>query len=366
MPPEREHDDEELEVDHSKLLVHSRQMTRLEDMYWNAHDILKLTKTWQRKNPAQRAAFEASASDDIKRNLALAKFFIQLDPGVVEELCRGGRGSRSLMELSKTLLSKGQSNAKAEDMRKVKALLALWRTWTPQLDPNDQSGRGLKHPETAFYLSSLEVDWDNEEERRSFRAGEVLMSEFEYPRLCYKDGIGDKDRPWVGAFYGQLLIKGARAIIFSPASSKDATPTMTACGSRGHRRIPGTRSLIGLAKRYDMNEVTIPFIAYVTVVVRHALTAEKEYSDDGSGFDYVIFYNEIRSFLEDPKYKQVATKLIKYWNAELFGELNRCRIARAAKGSARGTRTLLDAALEAGDDLGMGDEEETDEVGTGE
>lgn len=38
------------------------------------------------------------------------------------------------------------------------------------------------------------------------------MSEFEYPRFCYKDGKGDKDRPWVGTFYGQLLIKASKTI----------------------------------------------------------------------------------------------------------------------------------------------------------
>lgn len=109
-------------------------------------------------------------------------------------------------------------------MRKVKKSLPSWRAWTPQLDRDDQSSWGLNHLETAFYLLSLEVDWDNKEwvsplthqtltthnlgrEHRKFWTGEVIMSEFEYPRLCYNDGKGDKDYPWVGAFYGQLLIK---------------------------------------------------------------------------------------------------------------------------------------------------------------
>jgi hypothetical protein len=55
-------------------------------------------------------------------------------------------------------------------------------------------------------------------------------------------------------------------------------------------------------------------IALFLVQVRHALTSDKEYSDDGSGFDYVLFYNEVREFLEDPKHSPVVKLVLKYWN----------------------------------------------------
>ncbi|KAG9082629.1 hypothetical protein FRC06_004917 [Ceratobasidium sp. 370] len=77
----------------------------------------------------------------------------------------------------------------------------------PPLDAEDQSTRGLNHQETAFYLLSFEVNWENEEEHRKFMAGEIEMSELDFPRLCYQNGEGNKDRPWVGAFFGELLIK---------------------------------------------------------------------------------------------------------------------------------------------------------------
>jgi hypothetical protein len=44
------------------------------------------------------------------------------------------------------------------------------------------------------------------------------------------------------------------------------------------------------------------------------LTSDKEYSDNGSGFDYVLFYNEVREFLKDPKHSPVVKLVLKYWN----------------------------------------------------
>ncbi|KAG9082923.1 hypothetical protein FS749_006469 [Ceratobasidium sp. UAMH 11750] len=357
MPPIREPDDDDTSPNVSELMVHSRQLTRLVHMYWSAGVVLKQTKVWKRKDEAQRKALEDSASDEEKYIYALVKLFAELEPEVVADLARGGRGSRTLTEHTENQLSKGQSNAKAEDMRKVQGLLVVWRTWNPPLNAEDQSTRGLNHRETAFYLSSFEVDWGIEEECQKFMAGAIEISELDFPRLCYPNGEGNKDRPWVGAFFGELLIKGARAIIFSPAASKGNTPAMTAGGARGHRRGAKTRGPIGLAKRYDMTEVTIPFIAYVTVVVRNALTSDVEYSDNASGFDYELFYNEIRAYLEDPKHEQVTAKVIKFWNEELFSQFRRRNPAGAGRAAGRGgTRAMLDAALEAGEDLGLGDD----------
>ncbi|KAG9121759.1 hypothetical protein FRC07_002154 [Ceratobasidium sp. 392] len=358
MPPGRDHDDEDTSPDSAKLMIHSRQMTRLGHMYWSAATVVKRAKVWQRKDEVQRKTLEDSASDDEKHIYALIKLLSKLEPDVVAELARGGRGSRTLSKHTEDQLSKGQSNAKAEDMRKVRYLLVVWEAWTPPLSAEDQSTRGLNHPRTAFYLASLDVTWENEEERRKFMNGETEISELDFPRLCYPKGEGDPDKPWVGAFCGELLIKGARAIIFSPASSKDNRPVAVVGGARGHRRAAKSRGPIGLAKRYDMTEVTIPFIAYVTVVVRHSLTSDKEYSDDASGFDYELFYNEIREYLEDPKHTRVAALVIKLWNDELFGQFKRRRAAGEGRAGHGGTRARLDAALEAGEDLGLGDEEE--------
>ncbi|KAG8726107.1 hypothetical protein FRC12_023702 [Ceratobasidium sp. 428] len=268
MPAAREHDDDESGCNTRKMMIHARQMTRLGQMFWNVAIVVKRAKTWGRKNEAERKAMEDSASDDEKHIFALVKLLAVLEPDVITELARTGRGSRTLAELVEHQLSKGQSNAKAEDMRKVRLLLCTWRTWATRPDAENPSTRGLHNPETAFLLTSLDLDWDDLDVRRKFMNGEILISELDFPRFCYPQGKGDKDKPWLNAFCGELLIRGARAIVLSPAASKNNPITATAgSSSGGRRRAAKSRGLTGLAKRYDMAEVAPPLIAYVTVVV---------------------------------------------------------------------------------------------------
>ncbi|KAG8695176.1 hypothetical protein FRC08_007993 [Ceratobasidium sp. 394] len=64
MPPLRDHDDDDSTCDSKKIMVHSRQMTRLGHMFWSAGTVMKRAKAWQRKDEAGRKALEDSASDD--------------------------------------------------------------------------------------------------------------------------------------------------------------------------------------------------------------------------------------------------------------------------------------------------------------
>jgi hypothetical protein len=60
-------------------------------------------------------------------------------------------------------LSDGRTGAKAEDNHKVKHALPHMKTWEPSLKDEPKSNRGLAHPECAFFLSPVTVDWDDEE-----------------------------------------------------------------------------------------------------------------------------------------------------------------------------------------------------------
>jgi hypothetical protein len=62
------------------------------------------------------------------------------------------------------------------------------------------------------------------------------------------------------------LFKAARAILFSPSASKSA-PTVQVSGACGSSK---RRGPIGIAKSYQLTEVTPAFLAYVAVVVRRA------------------------------------------------------------------------------------------------
>jgi hypothetical protein len=71
--------------------------------------------------------------------------------------------SGSVTDLWPYQLARGQSNAKSEDVTKVKKAIASWQMWDPPLDPDDKSSRGLNHVQTAGLLAPLSVKWENEE-----------------------------------------------------------------------------------------------------------------------------------------------------------------------------------------------------------
>jgi hypothetical protein len=100
----------------------------------------------------------------------------------------------------------------------------------------------------------------------------------------------------------------------------------------GARRSSKRKGPIGLAKSYQLTEITPAFLAYVSVVVRilvynlcvvsrlfgpqvrFSLSSEDTFNDTGSGFNYIQFYNQIREYLESPKFKPAASTLMAWWN----------------------------------------------------
>ncbi|KAG9089438.1 hypothetical protein FRC06_001547 [Ceratobasidium sp. 370] len=304
-------------------------------MYWDMEKILALVKKWQSMTAEQRESYEVSSSDERKRQLVLVKEFVWLEPAMLTQICstRRSEASTALAYASK-MLAKGQTNCRSEDARKVRVALASWRKWNRPLDPEDKASRGLNHQGTGFELSTLDIDWNNIEERTKFMSdGDPPMDEFSLGRFCYPNREGDKCHPWVNMFRGELLLKGTEAILFSPKVSKS------------------NLDMDG-AKKYDVKEITAPFIAYVVVMVRQALTSDETFQEVCSWFNYTVFYDEVRQFLEEPKYAAVNKSLLEWWNRELLGRYP-AGIAGSSQAERRqhGMLAALDAALAPGGEL---------------
>ncbi|KAG9080320.1 hypothetical protein FRC06_006788 [Ceratobasidium sp. 370] len=90
-------------------------------------------------------------------------------------------------------------------------------------------------------------------------------------------------------------------------------------GVRGHTQRHGP---IGLAKKYELTEVTLVFIAYITCVTRHALMTVNNFSEVCDGFRYTKFYYQVCGMLESPKYECWTKGLIQRWNEKLFSGYN--------------------------------------------
>ncbi|CAE6445394.1 unnamed protein product [Rhizoctonia solani] len=261
-----------------------RQMTRLVDMFWSIDDMLLFSKKWY----------------CIKlRLLALSVKFIELEPKTIETLCQG--------------LGEGESNGRSEDMRKAREELPRWEKFDPPLGPN--ATRGLSHRRCAYYLSTPEMDWNNEAIITRFMTYALpAMDPSDWPQYFWPGGVCNLERPSEGLLRGELLIKAAISILLSRASARlptdDQNTTPAHTPARGQRR-----GLIGLAKIYKLTEVTPAFIAYVAVVTRHSLTSDGDFHEVCGGFDYVEFYNQVREFLEKPQYVQWSATLVQFWNA---------------------------------------------------
>ncbi|KAG8754404.1 hypothetical protein FRC11_006684 [Ceratobasidium sp. 423] len=313
--PNRRDADED-ETRRCTLARSGRQMTRLVDMFWSVDDVLLFSKKWHRMSVNDRLTFKESADESKLRILALSLKLIELEPKVIESLCQGGRHSDALWKYTRIKLGIGETNGRSEDMCKAREELPQWEKFDPPLGLN--ATRGLAHRRCAYYLSSPEMDWNNETVVMRFMSyGLPAMDPSDWPRFFWPGGVCNLERPSEGLLRGELLIKAAISILLSPASARLPTDYQTATPAhtpaRGQRR-----GLIGLAKTYKLTEITPAFIAYVAIVVRHSLTSDGEFREICGGFDYVDFYNQVREFLEKPQYAQWSAALIQYWNAEIF------------------------------------------------
>ncbi|KAG8732868.1 hypothetical protein FRC10_000572 [Ceratobasidium sp. 414] len=307
MPADHDHDEEAPESEEPKLMVHGRQITRLEDMYWDMDKMLALVKKWQCMSAEQQGNYEVLSSDERKRQLVLVKVFIWLEPSMLAQICSASIGLHK---------QDGQTNCQSEDAQRVRLALASWRKWDPAFRPEDKASQ-LEHLGTVFELSTLDVDWNNIQQCTKFLEGDPPMDKFSLSCFCYPNGEGDKLQPWVNAFQGELLLKGAEAILFSPKTSKSSLDMDG--GARGcHRIASKRRGPIRLAKKYTVKDIMVLFITYVVVMVRQALTSDEKFEEVCSGFDYTVFYNEVCRFLEEPKYATVSKSLLKWWNRELL------------------------------------------------
>ncbi|KAG9073540.1 hypothetical protein FS749_015027 [Ceratobasidium sp. UAMH 11750] len=330
------------------LAVNARRLTRMINMFWCPNELLVLGKRLHGMNAQAELNLRNTASDKTKELLALLDELNTLDPELMTRLTQASSNTASiLMRDAKKQLSEGQSNAKSEDMRKVKEHIGKWWDWTPPMpDLDDKAQRGMNHEGCAYRLSEPTLDWGNEEVKIQFMSfGNPAMDPSAWGRFLRPYGEYDASRPSVGLLKGELLVKAGRAILLSPATANTRLTipgTGNSTGTRGKRR----RGTIGLAKSYQLTEVTPAFIAYVAVVVRHALTSDEFFSENCGGFDYIEFYTEIREYLEAPKYRRRSAELLKWWNEQMFSDFKLLGTSAPSNRRQNGTLASLEAELE--------------------
>ncbi|KAG8937950.1 hypothetical protein FRC03_007737 [Tulasnella sp. 419] len=170
--------------------------------------------------------------------------------------------------------------------------------------------RGFHDKGIGKLLCPPSFDWDDPSVQSRLKNGDVRPSTAEYPPFLYHSYSINPENKLDGLFRSELLIKAARHIFIAPSAAEDT-----------EAYVKSTRP--GNAALNNMSAVTVPTIAYVSVLVRFSLSSEETFNirltGARGGFDHWAFYKNIIKFLLDPKMKDKTADLIAFWNSRIFG-----------------------------------------------
>ncbi|CCO29818.1 hypothetical protein BN14_03839 [Rhizoctonia solani AG-1 IB] len=342
-------------VEQTSLEVLSRRLTRMNDMFFCTTSLLNLGKETHGMDKQARIA-HCQGSDKTQRLHIVLEELLMLDPMIIQRTLTAPPEHRRVVnrDTGKSL-SKGQSNGRSEDMRKMSKLMNDERVWTWGPLPGSsrrKETRGLNHEGCAFLLSPPDLDWEDPQTRADFLSGKIRSSAQRWPRLCWLACKSNPTKPSEGLLYNELLIEGAKGLLLSLSSVDNIAGAPGARGSGAKRK-----NNKGLAKRYKINRITTPFIAYV--VVRHALTSDTQFNEICDGFNYPAFYSGLKQYLEAPSFASRAKALVGWWNQKIFGNIY-SGPEETEESQEFNTLTALLAEVE-GDNEGNGSEPVADE-----
>ncbi|CAE6423515.1 unnamed protein product [Rhizoctonia solani] len=297
----------------SSIPTVAHQVTRMVAMFWPPRATLNAYPDLQQAiEDGSEATLRAAASPVEKTYYDICDELERIQPDFFERL--GAMGSDSRRQLRKGL-SDGKSGAKAGD-----------------------NNKGLFHPEYARLLAPITVDFDDEEERRQFtECDNPPMTSSHWPRALYLDDKGDPTQPSKGLLQGDLLYKTVKAILDSPSSVLPSTSARSNAAKQGRK---------GIAHKYQLGVVTPAFLAYAAVILRFSLSSESHFNDTGGTFNYIDFYNQIRHYLESPKYEKTNKILLAWWNKKVFPNSVQTHNDATGGDEPSGMLSLLDAEME--------------------
>ncbi|KAF8751114.1 hypothetical protein RHS01_08675 [Rhizoctonia solani] len=283
-------------VEQTSLEVLSRRLTRMTDMFFCTTSLLNLGK-------------ETHGMDKQSTNRTLPTFRQITNDSKFTPDCRRvvNRDTGKSQSLVKARVMAGR-----EDMRKMIKLMDDERVWTwgPLPGPAAPEGiPGLKSRRMCILTLSPRFRLGRPAVRTHLPGSNKAQR---WPRFCWLACKYNPTKPSEGLLYSELLIEGGKGLLLSLSSVDNIAGAPGARGSGAKRK-----NNKGLAKRYKINRVTTPFIAYV----RHALTSDTQFDEICDGFNYPTFYRELKQYLEAPSFASRAKALVGWWNQRIFGDI---------------------------------------------
>ncbi|EUC55939.1 hypothetical protein RSOL_145600, partial [Rhizoctonia solani AG-3 Rhs1AP] len=282
--------------------ITARLITRVHGAYWEPCAVVN----------AGISLLVLDDQDEVEAEIASASAKKRALYDIFQLLCKRvpGYSDSTDWDSVRSRLDKGKIAARTEDNHALKVNLPKWKCckWDPPLAPDSKDNRGLAHPQCAMLLAPISVDWSDEQAQHRFRTNyePPITATQLWPAFMYRNYKADVNNLSEGLLQSTIMVRAAKLIIFPPsiANAEDKPD------HQSNRRTK--------ADTYGMDGVTPNFLAYVAVGLRFTLSAEKHFHEQGSLFDYKRFYNDIVNYLNDPDCKPETTKLIDWWNTQLF------------------------------------------------
>ncbi|KAG8939836.1 hypothetical protein FRC04_005953 [Tulasnella sp. 424] len=205
-------------------------------------------------------------------------------------------------------LDEGLAAGRSDDTNGLKKAVAEWVSNSEgRIHKNSKSSQGFHNIVTARLLAPPRYDVSDSMTLRKLRDEVIRPSVSEYPPFLYKDFTIDPDNLIDGLFESELLLKAAKHILIGPSSAD----SLESSNRSTH---------LGNAALNNMNEVTLPFMAYVCAQVRFALSSDETFGNNsGRCFDIYNFYRNILKTLREEELADDVEILRSRWNEILFG-----------------------------------------------
>ncbi|KAF8973639.1 hypothetical protein BDZ97DRAFT_1776048 [Flammula alnicola] len=251
-------------------------------------------------------------------------------------------------------LQKGASEARGDDIRRIKEELAVWLNEmyapTPPFSPKDRAGRGLRNDYTGMLLCPTHMNWDDLKYvvtltiiyssiifdfsiRANIRNGDEgytittdIFLNCLYPQLSAAVPGIERDFDQ-GFLRSLLLVKAYCAIFTSPTSADNFEAEETADGpvrkkQKATRKMKATKNNVATLLRME-GKVTPRSIAYVATLLIFNLTDAEQWPADAiyNGFDFQTFYNVIVDYFDDATdaiSRRNNRELLAWWNKQVF------------------------------------------------
>jgi len=224
---------------------------------------------------------------------------LSVDPRLLDVLTRKSNDEAA------RLLTLGRDGFRNSEVHAISKAIPLWPTG--HNIPASKPLRGVNNDVCGALLCPPSYDWDDPSVRENIRNHTIVLDEDDLPRFLWERETANVRDLNVGFLRGEILVRTTLAVLLGPAVAQ----TGEGNGAGGY------------ADKFNMRSVTIPAIALMAALARHALTADGKFAwaaGTGTRFSYLRFYHTIIKAVSGWSQTD-KTQLTAWWDGRVLSRL---------------------------------------------